>query len=379
MLVLPPKLVCLDTFTWGNLARDAARDLLAQRAIGLLQGDRLVPFLTWHHLSEIVHHGNMAVVDSRINLLRSLKFVAFPRQPEEIAHVGSSMDLRDAEISVLLKEPVATHPQIVQSVRPIITNGFSSGRDFCDHNEEWWYYYREHFSQEVQQSHAETAALTHFPTMNEGKLVSDRLGEYTMSSGEEAATYFAELAERLKSRLQNGVKKPLPDPEAIAYGLMREAYEDGIDDYGDEKEGIDWLLKRYNVNRERLPLRPTVGDIGDEAVFIKQLSVHERRLKLPSGTLKQSLRKEMLPSWVVWHELDRAIRRLPKAEAGNINDKMVAAFGLYVDHIQLDKRIRHFVNELAPKSELFALIQSRLIAGGDNASLVRELELAHMT
>lgn len=374
MLLSPPKLVCLDTATWGNLARDFNKDRIALRAIELLQDDHLVPFVTWHHLAELVHHGNREVVAARINLLRSLKFVAFPRQPEEIAHVGSAIDLRDAEFSVLLESPQATHSEIIHRVRPLVTNGFARGKDLCENNEEWWLLYRQHFSQDAQRTHAEIAALTHFPTMDEGKVVSDKLGKYTMRSGEEAARYFADLAEQLEFRLRNDVKKLLPNPEELAFGLMRESYEDGIGDYGDEKDGIDWLLKRFDVDRERLPRKPTVGDMGDEAVFVKQLSVHERRLQLPSGTLKQAVRKEMLPSWSVWHELDRAIRRFPKAETGNVNDKMMAIFGLYVDHIQVDKRIRHCVTQLAPKSELFALIKSRLIAAGDYVSLVRELE-----
>lgn len=376
MLLGPPKLVCLDTSTWGNLARDLAHDGLARHAVELIQDHPLVPFITWHHLAELVQHGNDDVVRSRIDLLRSLKFVAFPRLPEESAHVGSFLNVRDAELSVLLKEPEASHSQIIQCARATVTNGFTSGDDFCRANEEWWLFYRQRFSDQVQQQHAKIAALTHFPSKNMGKVVSGELGKYTLSSSEQAARHFTELATKLTLWLQSNVKKPLPNPEEIAFDLMQEAYNDGEDDYGSEKEGIDWLLRRYGVSRERLPANATPDDMGCEAVFIKQLSVHERRLGMPPGSLKQVARKEMLPSWSVWQGLDRAIRRLPKAETGNLNDKAIATFGPYVDYIQLDKRIRHCVAELAPKSELFASIKGRLLGGGDHASLVRELEVA---
>ena len=175
MLLGPPKLVCLDTSTWGNLARDYVQNETARHAVALLQEHCLVPFITWHHLAELVQHGNEDVVASRIELLRSLKFVAFPRQPEEQAHVGSFLDVKDAELIVLLKEPGATHPQVIQHVRPLITNGFASGEDFCRANEGWWLYYRKHFSDHVQQTHAEIAALTHFPAKNREKVVSNNL------------------------------------------------------------------------------------------------------------------------------------------------------------------------------------------------------------
>lgn len=373
IMLIQPKLICLDTATWGNLARDINTNSLAQRIIQLIQTDYVIPYITWNHISELMHHGNDAVVERRIDLLRSLKFVAYPRQREDHANVGSAVDLRDAELSALLESPDATHTEIIDMVRPLMINGFLKGIDFCKENEEWWNYYRNQFGEVTLRNQTEIAALTHFPPIDDDEPVPE-IGKYKLCSSQQAAQYFGSLAKKLELRLSRDVKKPLPDANRIAQGIMNEAYQDGMADYDMQKEGIDWLLGMYDVKRERLPSKPTIGDVGDEAVFIKQLSVHERRLKLPPGSLRQALQKEMLPSWTVWQKLDRAIRRLPKAESGNVNDKMIATFGLYVDYIQLDKRIRNCVIQIARRSELFAGIQSKLITTGDYSSLILELE-----
>ena len=375
MFLDPPKVVCLDTSAWGNLARDVATNTHARRAIELLQDGRIIPFLTWHHMTELMNHGNDEVVASRLRLLRLLKFVAFHRQPEVQGLIGSIVEVRDAEIAALLENSELTHSELIQRVRPIITNGFTSGEDFCRASEEWWMYYRDHFSQDEQRRQAETAALTHFPSTDMDQVVSDEPGKYEARSAEDAAWHFSQLAENLAIRLKQDVKKPLPNPDALAFELMRGSYELGKELYGSGKLCIDELLNQCGVDRKRLPAKMTVDDIEDEVVFISELSGHERRLGLPSGSLRHAVRKEMLPSWLVWRDMDRAIHGLPKAETGNVNDKMILGFGLYVDHIQLDKRIRHYVTQLSPKSELFSLINSRLLAGGDHASLVRELEI----
>lgn len=375
-MLIQPKLICLDTATWGNLARDIKTNSLAQRIIQLIQTDYVIPYITWHHISEMMHHGNDAVVEERIDLLRSLKFVAYPRQREDYANVGSVVDLRDAELSALLESPDANHAQIIEMVRPLMINGFLNGIDFCNTNEEWWSFYRNQFGEETLRNQTEIAAVTHFPSIDDDEQVSD-IGKYKLCSSEQAAQYFAVLAQKLELRLNSDVKKPLSGAKRIAQEIMNEAYQDGMADYDKQKEGIDWLLELYDVKRERLPSKPTIGDIGDEAVFIKQLTVHERRLNLPPGSLRQALRKEMLPSWTVWQKLHRAIRRLPKAESGNVNDKMIATFGLYVDYIQLDKRIRNCVIQIARRSELFTGLQSKLITAGNYNSLILELERIH--
>ncbi len=358
---------------WGNLARDVTTNSAARRVIELLQDGDIVPFLTWHHLAELLHHANEETVAKRIKLLKKLPFVAFPRNAAPESYLGSILEVQEAEMAILLEEGGLDLPAVISKARPGITNGFGSGKDFCRDNEEWWHFYREHFSLDVQKNHAEIAAVTHFPTTDLNEKIPDSFEGCKIPSEEQARQHFAEMAEILALHLRNDVKKPLANPEAVAYELMRESHDDAKEAYSNGGNG-DWLLKYNDIDRGRLPQNPTVGDAGDEAVFVKQLAVYERRKSLPQGSLKHQIRKEMLPSWIVKHDMNCAIRQLPKAEAGNVNDISIVSFGLYVDRIQFDKRIRHFVTELARKSALFALIKSRLIGTAGYSAVIVDLE-----
>ena len=375
MILSSPKTTCLDTFTWGNLARDVPSDNTARALVKRFQEGRIVPYLTWHHIAELLHHEDEDVVRQRISFLRTLPFIGFLRQPESQAYIGSILDLRDAEIGQLLTNPTLSHREIVERVRPLATNGFTSGSQLCEENEEWWSIYRKHFASDVRRRQAEVSALTHFPNADLSEQVVGTDRKYHVRPLQEAQATFARLAEELSARLAKDVKKPLADPKKLAWELMREAYEEGLVMYGSAEEGINPLLKVYDVERDRIPSKATVGDVGEEAVFIKQLSINEQRLGLPIESLRQFIRKEMLPSWQVGSDIDRAIKRLPKAESGNLNDKFVVPFGLYVDALQVDKRVRHCVDELARNSELISIIKERLLRGRTCDELASELDV----
>ena len=158
-----PKIVCLDSATWGNLARDQEKDADAKRLVSILNTGTLIPFITWYHLEEICQHANAAVYDSRVYLFESLRFVAFPQLPQEVGNVGSLIELRNLEISALLENPTSSLDQIVGDVRPEITNGFCSGRNLCESNRPWWDFYRTHFATAIHTRKMTIASLTQFP------------------------------------------------------------------------------------------------------------------------------------------------------------------------------------------------------------------------
>jgi hypothetical protein len=58
--------------------------------------------------------------------------------------------------------------------------------------------------------------------------------------------------------------------------------------------------------------------------------------------------------------LDQRIKQFPKAEIGNTNDKHIAGFGLYVDILNVDKRITHLLRQAGPSHELMLQVYKRV-------------------
>src|SRR6266550_4433011 len=113
-MLVRPKLISLDTASWGNLARDKDRDVAAREVITRLSAGDVIPFLSWHHVAELTHHGSEKVFNQRVALFRSLPFIAFLKQSQEKAYIGSVIDLRNAEISEAFRDPAAEHATIIE-------------------------------------------------------------------------------------------------------------------------------------------------------------------------------------------------------------------------------------------------------------------------
>jgi hypothetical protein len=68
----------------------------------------------------------------------------------------------------------------------------------------------------------------------------------------------------------------------------------------------------------------------------------------------------MLPSLVAWFELDEAARsNMPRPQGSNMIDFPLAAFGLYVDRVQVDWRVLHQAKMAANKRVYQNLFRTR--------------------
>jgi glutathione S-transferase len=137
---------------------------------------------------------------------------------------------------------------------------------------------------------------------------------------------------------------------------------------------LEKMLAQAGVERSRLPDNPTIDDAGYEGTFIGHFSVHERRLGLPAGTLKQFVRQEQMPSWIVWREVDRKMKRLSKAEGSSLADGWMVPFALYLDRVEADKRVCHCMREALESHPLVKAAYARVFRRKSFEDLTGQLE-----
>jgi hypothetical protein len=232
----------------------------------------------------------------------------------------------------------AKHDDVIESVGAGVRNGFSSGAEFVDNNIEWWELFRDEFATGAQRHKEEVANLTHFDfERNRNKLLPPATSVEIISK-DEAASHFLASAHELAAKIEAHGDQRTIDPMEAALQLMKEAFEESEPTYGKSGSFEDVFLKPMGISIERLPENPTVEDCGEELVFVNKLRVRARRLGMCYEVLLSSVRKEQLPSWVVWQGLHTTTKRIPRASVGNVNDHSIASFGPYVDILDCDKR-----------------------------------------
>jgi hypothetical protein len=359
--VLKPRFVILDTATFSHVIKNShnvdVRDLLL-----LLRRGDWIPFITSHLLEEFAFHGSDDEFKRRFDFLRSLSHVGYLALPENRDIGGGFVGLQSYEIEFLVSHPNAAHEEIIEAVRPKVCSGFSSGTQFVNDNLPWWEFFRRSLASRSRRRAEKIAHLTHFPTFDMKQRLPQKGESIKTYSREEAILRSKRMANWLCGQIrEHGDNRKTINPRLVATRFMQEVIEGCPDaDYGAEEYSHDAFLERVGVKRDRLPLNPTEGDFLYEEVFVRQLSVYARCLLRNKDELLRCVRKEQLPSWVVWHELDRKIRQLPNAEIGNGNDKYIAAFGLYVDVLNADKRIAEMLHQASRKNSLLLQVFKRV-------------------
>ena len=340
----------------------------------LLHSGDWIPYVTWHHLEELVSHENDAVVKKRLDFIAEFSHVAYLRQTRDGPNLGSGMDVRDCEIAFLVDHPNASHDEIIEGVRPIVRSGFCSGREFLADNAEWWEFFRTYLAQQSLARKEEIVNLTHFPTSNMKERLPGPGQSPPPRSGEEGVKHFTRMASRLERKIRDHGDCRRVDPKVAARRLMREAYDETLPILKEGGDFVDGMMKRDGVSRDRLPINPTFEDMAYEGIFVGQMGVHARRLLKNKEELLSIVRKERLPAWVVWQEVDRRLKQLPNAQLGNLNDKHLLDFGLYVDVINVDKRIADLLRQAAGGHPLLRRVYGRIPQGRGMSGLLKHLQ-----
>jgi hypothetical protein len=359
MSILRPKTVSLDTSTWGLLAKE--QSLEARHIRGILSSGDIIPFFTDTVLRELFAHENNDIVEARLEMIRRLPFVTYLRGCGNHASIGWLLDLRETEIAVIRDLAGASAKEVLEKARGQIEYQFCSGDDFFQRFHEEWKITRL-LAPSFRANTPEITALTQFPLpgVDLSQKIPSASDEVSFRSFEDFRHLVLNHYEWLVQKLRIDGDKAIKNPEQTAASFLHEICANMENIFDSREDILEKILAEAGVERTRLPPKPTIDDIGFESIFIGYLKTHERRLNLPFGSLKQFICQEQVPSWLVWKEVARAIRRLRKSEASSFNDKLMLPFALYLDGVEVDKRIRNCVREAAPSDPLMGIVNDRV-------------------
>jgi hypothetical protein len=137
--VILPKLISIDTSVFGDIARDyfsknQKRRGKAHKTIAHLKNEGFVPLLSFHHIREILQHGDDGVVFDRWSLIKKFPTVAWVCCSTDENVLGSIVDLHAIEIKLLLESQNSNLERYVEEVKGKYIK-YTSGEDFIEHFE----------------------------------------------------------------------------------------------------------------------------------------------------------------------------------------------------------------------------------------------------
>jgi hypothetical protein len=379
LALILPKLISLDSSTLGVLARDFETDPDAGRVLELLNTGRLLPYLSGEHITELNQHADQNTRLTRMNFLCSLRLVASFRSPDGQSILGSYGHLQRAEIRALLEKPSLGLDQVIELVKPVACAGFCSGKEFVSANRRPLGYLAYTGAAADQTSHhADVASLNQ--TFG-GTTLRKRIRKehrYKLPASAELQKFHRFQVSWLLRRLQE-----LSDPRSqsagqLAEDLSRKAFELVTSFYQTTDSGRlnDFLERHFEIETDRLPSQATFEDAAYEVLFRNQLRRWETLLGYSSGFIYNRIHQNSLPTWIAWRELDRVTRNHGPALGSNIIDLALAVFALYLDKVQVDKRIFDSAGRTVAAHPLLIDVQSRMFrtTGSNYRKLCAELE-----
>jgi len=354
-----PRFVCLDSSTLGKLAHDFPQSLAARDIMTMFNSGEVILFVTWHHIEELIQHRNTDVYLRRFDFLSRLGMLAFPKT--SLGGVGSFVELRDAEFKALLAHPEHSFEHLVETARDSILNGCDTGGNVCRSQRAWWDYYRRHLAEYELRQKVEIASMSHFPVVDPMAPYPVHSRKVSLKPKVKAKATFKQMGANLAADMERAGDSRLTNPRQLASDLMIEAFDDLQQLYDKSDFKITDLLSLQGVDSSRLPKRPRIADVSYEGIFAQHLQQFGRR-SLKDRNEVFRITQNKIPSWMIWREADQAMKAKGKASGSNLNDKYILPFGLYVDALDVDKRVNHLVRTLKGRSSLFQNLHDRLLS-----------------
>src|SRR5262249_22119804 len=132
---------------------------------------------------------------------------------------------------------------------------------------------------------------------------------------------------------------------------------------------IQRMLEYHGVPEDLVTDDMTVGDIGQLAVYIKQLAHLSKHLQPRTSVTIHDVPPETLPSYVVEHKLARIQRTAARVSGSDLGDCHIAPLAMYADGVEVDKRTREYLTQLQRAWPAIAALMGHCFRTADYAEV----------
>ena len=357
MRVSIPQIVAPDSSHWAKwidaaLGSDRERRISAQGFHERMLTAGRIPFISWHHLEELLCIADEDWARRRVAFIQSLPLVAFMRLPWEQAGTGSLIEIVAAKVIAALNGRDSVKSVRATSREMLMQTG--SGLDAIG-SESWvWEAARPQFLER----HNSAKLIT--STRSMGLFDESRtVGEIARGSIRTPADLQGRL-DKLYSEVGNHIRTR-GDAEIANPGAMTSEFMQGVMDFtlpaGMDVRGlIEWALVSQGVDPHEITDDRLLSDLSELALFRAKLRVIADRIGRPYDSIKH-VDMRVMPSWQIERALKIYGQDRQRRSGSDLNDGHLSAIAPYTDELFVDKRT----------AEDFRRIKSR---GGEVASII---------
>jgi len=151
--------------------------------------------------------------------------------------------------------------------------------------------------------------------------------------------------QNLEKELSRIGDKKLANSAEVAESFTNVVKSDTSKTLKSSRTDIEHAAKFFGIPTKLINDQMTIGELGTLGVFIEKMNIISKPLGCDTDTL-YTLPWSKMPSWWLWLELEKRIRKEVRASGSNVTDKYLAPLAFYVDIIIVDKRIAEYFQQI---------------------------------
>lgn len=355
MALIRPQVIAPDSSHWAKwidsaLNADRGRRETARSLHQKLLDQGKIPFLSWHHLQELLGIENEARARARIAFLQSLPLIAWMGFPHEQAGVGAITDILSAE-AIAVVAGCNSLRTVRDYVRQLLMRT-GPGSDAIGTESRIW----EAVRPEILAQHARSnmiAALSGYRPLDESQTVA-QIATQAKRSPEEIARKMAKIHKQV---IHEAIAADRSRTSAEARAMADEFVAGVLAMMPKRDISVRELVVSTYVNQGIDPDEITdecrLSDLSDLATFRTQLRIVARKTGLSFERLKK-VRMENLPSWRIIRALREHGQQRDERPGSNLADSYLAVLAAYSDIVYVDRRTHEDFRRVLQKEPAIA-------------------------
>lgn len=361
--MLPVRFVALDSSHLAGWSRDwaspqSSRAQAARQFEQRLADTGWVPLLSWHHLEELLSHRDLVVAEERVRFLSALSVVGWIVHADGDAGFGSILDLMAAEAAIALERPGASALEVRDSTRPRLIR-VGTGAEAMAPYAPIWRELQPHFWQRAEENRAVVAVTRATGSNLSSRRVFDLLASQLRSPTDAEAELKA-MMDYLTQEVRDRGDKRIGDPAAVAAAFYRTVAQTAASFPSDARAFVIEGLIMKGIEASDIGPATTLGDLDDIGIFRGQLKVAAEAGGLPWPAVKDEVRMEQFPSWIIDRGLRLHGQDVPERKGSELTDGHLACLAAYADLTYVDKRTKESCRQAGLKSTAFANVLRRV-------------------
>lgn len=338
MALSRPLIIAPDTSHWANwidaaLGDDAARRVEARVFHRRLLAAGRVPFLSWHHLEEMLCVDSAENAAARVRYIQSLPLISWMRFPGEVG-LGAVTDVLAAE-AIAFDSGCDRLLDVRDHVRSALLRTGPAIQAVGEDN--WVWDVARPLMRRRRPKQGMVTALSGLRVMDESQTFG-QLASRPKRSSEERRQMMAVIHARAlaDAKAADPARTPAEARQFADHFLAQVIEMMPDDDVNPRQLMIDTYVGQ-GLDPDEITDDRTIADLSTLATFRTQLKVVSEKTDLSFERLKR-VRMETLPSWRIAEALRRYGQNRAVRPGSDSHDRALAVLGAYTDVLYVDKR-----------------------------------------